>query len=245
MPISRRYMRTGSLVFSWVVRPNSVVSSSFLSNSLAPDLEVVPVLVALGPVDDVDAEIREPEVDLVQLVREAHHLLGQHLVDLVVEEIALLLAQLDELLDRGVLLFDGCEAGNRQSALLSAATGLGGDRGSSSRPWFASCRDPRCELRLKRVFSSTRRSRSADGSPCAAPRDRSPASSWSRCLRQRSPFLLRDSRSRILPEPNSSSDHESTWKSGNVCASLRLPDRSTPSEPSGWTPGFCIEAQKA
>ena len=83
-------------------------------------LEVVPVLVALGPVDDVDAEIREPEIDLVQLVREAHHLLGQHLVDLVVEEIALLLAQLDQLLDRAVLLFDGCEARNRQSALPSA-----------------------------------------------------------------------------------------------------------------------------
>ncbi len=33
MPISRRYMRTGSLVFSWGVSPNSVVSSSFLSNS--------------------------------------------------------------------------------------------------------------------------------------------------------------------------------------------------------------------
>jgi RNA polymerase primary sigma factor len=37
VPISRRYMRTGSFVFSWLVRPNSVVSSSFLSNSLGPD----------------------------------------------------------------------------------------------------------------------------------------------------------------------------------------------------------------
>src|SRR6202035_1565326 len=77
-------------------------------------LEVVPVLVALGTVDDVDAEIGEPDVDLIQLVGEGDHLLGQHLVDLVVEEIALLLAQLDELLDGGVLLFDVGQAGNGQ-----------------------------------------------------------------------------------------------------------------------------------
>ncbi len=81
-------------------------------------LEVIPVLVALGPVDDVDAQIREPEIDLIQLVREAYHLLGQHLVNLVVKKVALFLAQLDELLDRAVLLFDGCEARNRQCALL-------------------------------------------------------------------------------------------------------------------------------
>ena len=69
-------------------------------------LEVVAVLVALGAVDDVDAEVGEPEIDLVQLVGEADHLFRQHLVDLVVQEVALLLAQLDELLDRAVLLFD-------------------------------------------------------------------------------------------------------------------------------------------
>ncbi len=80
-------------------------------------LEVVPVLVALGTVDHVDPEVLEAQVDLVQLVREAYHLLGQHLVDLVVQEIALLLAQLDELFYGAVLLFDGCETGSRQSVL--------------------------------------------------------------------------------------------------------------------------------
>src|SRR5215210_4485922 len=80
----------------------------------AARLEVVPVLIAFRAVDDVHAEVREAEIDLVQLVGKADDLLGQHLVDLVVQEIALLLAKLDELLDGAVLLFDGCETRNSQ-----------------------------------------------------------------------------------------------------------------------------------
>ena len=111
-----------------------MVSSSFLSNSVGAGLEVVAVLVALGPVDDVDAEVGEADVDLVELVGEADHLLGQHLVDLVVEQIALLLAELDELLDRGVLLFDGCR-GSKWSkwSLLVELDAMTADAGSDRR----------------------------------------------------------------------------------------------------------------
>ncbi len=67
--------------------------------------------IALGPIDDRDAELVEADVDLVQLVGQRRDLVGQQVVDLVVEEIALLPAELDELLDGGYLVFDqilGC-----------------------------------------------------------------------------------------------------------------------------------------
>ena len=83
-------------------------------------LQLVAVLVALGPVDDVDAEVGEADVDLVELVGEADHLLRQHLVDLVVEQIPLLLAQLDELVDRGVLVLDGTRVAMANIDLLAA-----------------------------------------------------------------------------------------------------------------------------
>ena len=83
-----------------------------------PRLQLVAVLVALGPVDDVDAEVGEADVDLVELVGEADHLLRQHLVDLVVEQVALVLAQLDELPDRGVLVVHCYQACDGQSDLL-------------------------------------------------------------------------------------------------------------------------------
>jgi hypothetical protein len=89
----------------------------FLVELARAGLEVVAVLIPLGPVDDVDAEVGEADVDLIQLVRKADHLLGEDLVDLVVKEVPLLFPQLDQLLDRGVLLFDGRQARNGQCSL--------------------------------------------------------------------------------------------------------------------------------
>ena len=59
--------------------------------------DLLAVVVALRAVEDVDLELVEAAVDLVDLVRQADDLVGQHLVDLVVEQIVLLLAELDQL----------------------------------------------------------------------------------------------------------------------------------------------------
>jgi len=56
--------------------------------------------------DDVDAEVRETDVNLIELFRKGGNLLGKGLVNLVVQQEAFFLAHNDELLYFRVLFFD-------------------------------------------------------------------------------------------------------------------------------------------
>ena len=74
----------------------------------------------LRDVDDFDPEVAEPDVDLVELLRSVRELLGQRLVDLVVQEIPALLAEVDQRPDFGVFFFYG------HRCLTSMRSGLSG-----------------------------------------------------------------------------------------------------------------------
>ena len=92
MPISRRYIRTGSFVLSSA--PG--VRSRSISSPPSP-CELV-VAVALLRIDDFDARAPERAEQIVQLLRRGD-VRREQLVHLVIEEVALLLAEGDELLE--------------------------------------------------------------------------------------------------------------------------------------------------
>ena len=103
VPISRRYMRTGSLVLSSA--PGVRSSSSSSAPSAVRSIGLVVAQVLLVRVDDLDARAAEGVEEVVQLVGR-RDLRRQQLVDLVVEEVALLLADVDELPYFVVLLLE-------------------------------------------------------------------------------------------------------------------------------------------
>ena len=69
-------------------------------------LQVV-ALVPVGTSDDVDGDAVETDVQLVQVLGGGSYLVRQHLVDLVLQQIALRRPQLEELFYRCEPLFDG------------------------------------------------------------------------------------------------------------------------------------------
>ena len=103
VPISRRYMRTGSLVLSSAPGVRSSSSSSAPSAVRSMRL-FVPQVLLIG-VDDLDAGAAEGVEEVVELVR-GGDLRRQQLVHLVVQEVALLLADGDELPYFVVFFFD-------------------------------------------------------------------------------------------------------------------------------------------
>ena len=76
--------------------------------------DIAAVVIPLWAVDHLDSEVTEANVHLVQLRRNGDHLVGQDLYDLVVEDVPLVLAKLDQRLDRRDLLLDWYHVGNRQ-----------------------------------------------------------------------------------------------------------------------------------
>ena len=102
MPISRRYMRTGSLVLSSAPGVRSSSSSSAPSPVRSSSFSSAVLL--LG-VDDLDAGAAERAEQVVELVGRGD--VGrQQFVDLVVQQVALLLADGDELPHLVVFFFD-------------------------------------------------------------------------------------------------------------------------------------------
>ena len=101
VPISRRYMRTGSLVFS---------SRLSAGSCLAPGLvlarrSVGPTQLFLGlGIDQLDALGLEQGEDLFDLLRRGADIVRQHLIDLIYGEVPAVLAQGDQLPDFLVLL---------------------------------------------------------------------------------------------------------------------------------------------
>ncbi len=110
VPISRRYMRTGSLVFSSVpgVRSSSTSSPSSSSKSLSPG--------NLGAVEQIDALGADGGDQIVKIVGRAD-LVRQNVVDVAVGEIALLFADFDQACNLLRICFV-----NRQIIPLSPAT---------------------------------------------------------------------------------------------------------------------------
>ena len=102
VPISRRYMRTG--VVGLVERARRQIQLELLG-ALARPVEQLVVAVGLLGVDDFDAGAAERAEQVVQLVRR-RDVGGQQLVDLVVEQVALFLADGDELPHLIVFFFD-------------------------------------------------------------------------------------------------------------------------------------------
>ena len=106
VPISRRYMRTGSSVrspgsdFLTSVTAFCVTSTSSLSVSSSA---VLFLFLAVGVVGlgDVDAHLREHRHDVLDLLRRGL-VGGQHFVELIEGDEAALLGLLDHLLDGGV-----------------------------------------------------------------------------------------------------------------------------------------------
>ena len=92
VPISRRYMRTGSLVLSSA--PGVRSSSGPSLDAVA--IEVLVAAVRLVGIDDLDACAAKRIEEVVEILGRGD-LRRQHLVDLVVEEVALLLADRDQL----------------------------------------------------------------------------------------------------------------------------------------------------
>ena len=103
VPISRRYMRTGSLVLSSA--PGVRSSSSSSAPSAVRSIGFVVAQVFLVGVDDLDAGAAERVEQVVELVGRGD-VRRQQLVDLVVEQVALLLADVDQLPDFVVFFFD-------------------------------------------------------------------------------------------------------------------------------------------
>src|SRR5713226_156761 len=101
VPISRRYLRTGSLVLSSAPAVRSSSSSS--APSAIERCLVPPVL--LVRVDDLDARAAEGLEQLVELVG-GGDVRRQQLVDLVVRQVAFFLVAGDQLPDLVVLFFD-------------------------------------------------------------------------------------------------------------------------------------------
>ena len=103
VPISRRYMRTGSLVLSSA--PGVRSSSSSSAPSAVRSIGFVVAKIFLIRVDDLDAGAAEGVEQIVELVRRGDF--GrQRLVDLVVEQVALLLADVNQLPYFVVFFFD-------------------------------------------------------------------------------------------------------------------------------------------
>ena len=113
VPISRRYMRTGSLVLSSAPGVRSSSSSSAPSPVRSSSLSLAVLLVR---VDDLDAGAAERVEQVVELVGRGD-LRRQQLVDLVVEQVALFLADGDELPYFVVFFFD-----RQRHVLLSSAS---------------------------------------------------------------------------------------------------------------------------
>jgi hypothetical protein len=86
---------------------------------------------AIDDLDAVLAERRQPAVDLIG----RHHVLGHVVVDLVVGDEALLLAELDQLVARGVAVATGAAAAARAGGAHRLLAGLGLDR--RAPPWLA------------------------------------------------------------------------------------------------------------
>ena len=103
VPISRRYMRTGSLVLS---SAPGVRSSSGPSPSAVLALHPVALAVGLLGVDQVDAGAAERGEQLFEIFGRRRQVGGQQIADLVVEQVALLLADDDQLADFIELVFD-------------------------------------------------------------------------------------------------------------------------------------------
>ena len=102
VPISRRYMRTGSLVLSSA--PGVEIELELLGAFAGPVEQLVFAVFLLG-IDDLDARAAERAEQIIELVRR-RDVGGQQLVDLVVEQVALFLADGDELLYLIVFFFD-------------------------------------------------------------------------------------------------------------------------------------------
>ena len=104
VPISRRYMRTGSLVLS---SAPGVRSSSGPSSAPSRSKSFVAAVRLVG-VDDLDAGAAERVEQVVEVFRRGD-LRREHLVDLVVEEVALFLADAESagVLRRNVLQSTG------------------------------------------------------------------------------------------------------------------------------------------
>ena len=107
VPISRRYIRTGSLVLSSAPGREVELHAVFggPGRTLAA-LHRVALAVALLGVDQVDAGVAEHREQLVQVLGIRGQLGRQDVVHLVVEEIALFLADDDELADFFELVFE-------------------------------------------------------------------------------------------------------------------------------------------
>ena len=113
VPISRRYMRTGSFVLS------SAPGVRSRSPSSPPSPPQLLVAVGLLRIDDLDAGAAERAEQVVELLGRGD--VGrQQLVHFVVEQVALLLADGDELSNLVVLFFDGQ---SQSPSLLGRASG--------------------------------------------------------------------------------------------------------------------------
>ena len=112
VPISRRYIRTG--IVGLVERAGRQIELELLG-PFAGAVEQLVVAVRLFGVDDFDAGAAERAEQIVELVRR-RDVGGQQLVDLVVQQVALFLADGDELPHLIVFFFD------RQRRVLHAAS---------------------------------------------------------------------------------------------------------------------------
>ena len=98
VPISRRYMRTGSLVFSRVPgeRSSSMSSpASISSNFLSPDF---------GPLEHINTLRANGGQQVLEVVGRMHVVRDQ-VIHLVIGEITLLFAHIDQFFDIVVLVF--------------------------------------------------------------------------------------------------------------------------------------------
>ncbi len=129
VPISRRYMRTGSLVLSSVMARE--IELAFFPG-VSPRLFVFLALVLelLLGIDHLDAGGSEQGKDAVELVRGADSF-GEQVVDLVIEQVTPLLSHQDQLFDFIVLFFD------RQNRCLLSCYFL--DRLTNSRSTRTRC----------------------------------------------------------------------------------------------------------
>ena len=118
VPISRRYMRTGSLVLSSAPGVRSSSSSSAPSAVRSIGLLVAQVL--LVRVDDLDAGAAEGVEQVVELVGRGD-LRRQQLVHFVVQQVALLLADVDELPYFVVFFFNRHHDPRRRSPTVSSS----------------------------------------------------------------------------------------------------------------------------
>lgn len=69
---------------------------------------------SIGTFDDEDIEIVQALMYRSDLLRVANDLCGEHLVNLIVEQVLLVLPKLEELLDGAVFLLDSLDFRDRQ-----------------------------------------------------------------------------------------------------------------------------------